>query len=144
MTHSEGLRRQLLAHEGLRLRAYRDTVGKLTIGIGRNLDDTGISKAEALHLLENDIGECLTDLVTWPWFETLDAVRQRVLIDMRFNLGDAGLRGFKTTLQAVAEGRYGDAADGMLASKWARQVGQRARTLAAMMRTGVVDESRFG
>ena len=140
MTHSQALREQLIRHEGLRLRPYRDTSGRLTIGVGRNLDDKGITKAEALELLENDISECLTDLVTFPWFERLDAVRQRVVIDMRFNLGPSKFREFKQTIAAIADGRYGRAADHMLASKWAGQVGKRAETLAAMMRTGIASD----
>jgi lysozyme len=136
VNHAEALRAQLMDHEGLRLKVYRDSLGIETIGIGRNLRDKGISKAEALYLLENDIQECIADLVTFPWFEALDPVRQRVVIDLRFNLGPARFRGFKNTLRAIGEGRYGDAADGMLASKWATQVGRRAVRLARMMRIG--------
>ncbi|MDP3703688.1 MAG: lysozyme, partial [Candidatus Omnitrophota bacterium] len=102
---TEALERQLIAHEGLRLKPYTDTVGKLTIGVGRNLTDKGITKAEALYLLERDIEECIADLVTFPWFGRLDSVRQRVMIDMRFNLGPSRLRKFRRTLAAVDEGR---------------------------------------
>jgi lysozyme len=137
MTHAERLRAQLIEHEGLRLRVYFDSVGKATIGVGRNLDDKGLTKAEAMQLLENDLQECIADLASFPWFESLDAVRQRVLIDMRFNLGPTRFRRFVATLAAVSTGRYDEAADAMLASKWATQVKGRARRLAAMMRTGV-------
>lgn len=137
VTHSERLRQQLIDHEGLKLHVYVDTVGKRTVGVGRNLDDKGISKTEALYLLENDIQECIADLASFPWFEGLDPVRQRAVIDMRFNLGPHRLRGFTNTLRAIGEQRYGDAADGMLASKWAMQTKRRAVRLAAMMRTGV-------
>jgi lysozyme len=142
MTSHERLQQQLIEHEGLRLSAYFDTVGKCTIGVGRNLDDKGLSKAEALYLLENDIQECIADLVTFPWFERLDAVRQRVVIDMRFNLGPKKFRRFRDTLRAISEERYGDAADAMLASKWADQVKRRAVRLAAMMRTGIDGAAR--
>jgi lysozyme len=135
-TSMQLLRAQLIEHEGFRLRVYFDSVGIATIGVGRNLVDKGLSKHEALYLLDNDIHECIADLVTFPWFDALDPVRQRVLIDLRFNLGPRRFRKFRNTLAAIEEGRYGDAADGMLASKWAEQVKGRAIRLARMMRLG--------
>lgn len=131
------LRAQLVLHEGLRLKPYTDTVGKLTIGIGRNLTDVGISREEAYVLLEHDIDACLVDLQTFPGFAQLDPVRQRVLVDMRFNLGPSRFRGFKRTLAAVAAGDYAAAAAGMRASKWSQQVKTRAVRLARMMETGI-------
>jgi len=50
----EKLIRQLREHEGLRLPPYHCPAGKLTIGIGRNLGDKGITEKEAVMLLEND------------------------------------------------------------------------------------------
>ena len=131
----EDLRADLIRDEGLRLKPYRDTVGKLTIGIGRNLDDVGISEHEAIAMLNSDIERTWADLDRIaPWWQGLDDVRKRVLLNMAFNLGIGGLAKFKNTLAAVKEGRYADAADEMLASKWANQVGDRATRLAAMMR----------
>ena len=132
----EKLKLQLMRHEGVRLKPYLDTVGKWTIGCGRNISDKGITHDEALFLLENDLDECIHDLSVFPWFVALDPVRQRVVIDMRFNLGPSRLRSFKHTLAAVARGDYEAAAKGMLKSLWAKQVGQRAIRLAAMMRSG--------
>jgi lysozyme len=129
--------RQLTRDEGLRLKPYTDTVGKLTIGVGRNLTDVGISKAEAEALLQADIERSAALLdQELPWWKTLDGPRQRVLLNMAFNLGYRLLT-FKNTLKAVREGRWEDAAAGMLASKWAYQVGQRAHRLAATMRSGI-------
>lgn len=126
--------------EGLRLKPYRDTVGKLTIGIGRNLDDVGISEAEAEYLLQQDIDRTMADMDRlMPWWRGLDDTRKRVLINMGFNLGVPGLMKFKNTLAAVKEGRYTDAADGMLDSLWARQTKGRAIRLARAMRLGVFD-----
>src|SRR3990167_270296 len=82
-----GLSDQLIRHEGLRLKLYSDSLGVPTIGVGRNLRDKGISHAEAMLLLENDLDEVLVDLQTFPWWAALDPVRQRVLVDLRFNLG---------------------------------------------------------
>ena len=102
----ERLRAQLLLHEGLRRFPYVDTVGKLTIGVGRNITDVGISETEAMYLLVNDIDACIRDLATFTWFPELDPIRQRVLVDMRFNLGPSRFRGFKNTLVAVARGDF--------------------------------------
>jgi lysozyme len=131
------IREQLIAHEGLRLKPYRCTAGKLTIGVGRNLEDRGLRLDEALYLLDNDIEDVTTELeMKLPWMLQLDDVRQRVLIDMAFNIGVAGLLKFKLTLTSVRQGNYVLAAKQMLQSKWADQVGRRAIGLAKMMETG--------
>jgi len=125
---------ELTRDEGLRLKPYRDTVGKITIGIGRNLDDVGISPEEAQFLLRNDIeaAERLLDS-RLGWWRRLDEDRQRVLVNMAFNLGPR-LLGFEHTLFFIANGEWDKAADAMLASKWAAQVGPRAVRLAERIR----------
>lgn len=132
----EKLKLQLMRHEGVRLTVYQDALGIETIGVGRNLRDKGLSTDEALFLLENDIDECVGDCLRFPWFADLDPVRQRVVVDMRFNLGPSRLRGFKNTLAAIGRRDFEAAANGMLKSLWARQVKSRAVRLAQMMRTG--------
>jgi lysozyme len=133
----DDLRSMLVLHEGLRLKPYRCTAGKLTIGVGRNLDDNGITQAEAFALLENDILAVEADLDrTWPWWRQMTDARQQVLADMCFNLGVTRLGGFVNTLAAMKRGDYEAAANGMLASLWASQVGRRAQRLAKMMREG--------
>ncbi len=129
--------RQLRLHEGERLKPYRCTAGKLTIGVGRNLEDRGITAAESAMLLANDIGDMERELQrALPWAVRLDEVRQRVLLDMAFNLGVVGLLNFKRTLAAIQAGQYQQAATMMLDSRWAGQVGQRAERLSRMMATG--------
>lgn len=126
---------QLLADEGLRLKPYRCTAGKLTLGVGRNLEERGISEVEAFMLLDNDIGDCWTRLcVSLPWLATAPENVQEVLVNMAFNLGVEGLLGFSTTLGHLQARRYAEAAQAMLASKWARQVGKRAERLAEKVR----------
>jgi lysozyme len=138
MIDREKLARQLILHEGMSLRPYKDTVGKLTIGVGRNLEDVGITEEEALFLLRTDITRVITVLdATFPWFRFLDDVRQRVLADMCFNLGVSGLLKFRKTLELVEARRYKEAAEEMLNSLWAKQVGGRAVRLAKMMETGL-------
>ena len=131
------LEAQLRRHEGVRDKPYRDTVGKTTIGVGRNLDDVGVSEDEILLMLRNDIAGAQRGLdATLPWWTGLGPARARVLLDMTFNLGIERLLGFSATLSAMREGRYEDAARDMLASRWAQQVGRRATELAQTMRTG--------
>lgn len=131
------LRDQLVLHEGLRLKPYTDTVGKLTIGVGRNLTDIGVTEDEAYALLANDIGRVEAYLrAAVPCFGSLDDVRQRVLADMAFNLGLTGLLKFKQFLAAVASRKFDVASAEMLSSVWAGQVKGRAETLARMMKDG--------
>lgn len=133
----DDLRSMLVLHEGLRLKPYKCTAGKVTIGVGRNLDDRGITQAEAFALLENDIDEVCRELdQVWPWWRQMTDARQQVLADMCFNLGLGRLKGFVNTIAAMKAGEYDKAADGMLASLWASQVGTRAQRLARMMREG--------
>ena len=127
----------LIRHEGLRLKPYRDTVGKLTIGVGRNLDDVGITRDEARFLLENDIARADVELRrSFLWFPVRNRVRNAVLINMVFNLGISRFKRFKKLIAAIDSSDWDLAAKEMLDSKWAHQVGRRARELAKMMREG--------
>lgn len=128
---------ELERDEGLRLRPYRDTRGILTIGIGRNLDQVGITREEAYILLAHDLESVEAGLDRYiPWWRKLDPVRQRVLANMTFNMGISKLLEFSKTLRLVNDGQFADAADEMLHSSWAVQVGPRAFRLADMMRRG--------
>lgn len=127
---------QLERHEGLRLKPYRDTVGKLTIGYGRNLDDRGISEDEAGFMLDNDIDQVVSELERMPLFLSLNSVRRVVLANMAFNMGVPTLLEFRRMLGALAEKDWDRAAAEMMDSKWARQVGGRATELAELMRRG--------
>ena len=136
----EKLKLQIIKHEGIRLLPYHDTVNKLTIGVGRNLEDKGISVDEAHYMLDADLIDILTDLEAhppdWWWRIKDDDVRARVMVEMIFNLGRLGLSRFVRTLSLLTDGDFPGAADEMLHSRWAQQVGQRAVTLSKMMRTG--------
>ena len=136
MTYLEICQQQLPIDEGKRSLPYKDTVGILTIGVGRNLEK-GLSDDEIALLLKNDIAEAdKAARAVFPAFDSLSEPRKAVLVNMAFNLGQARLAGFRNTLAAIAAGNYDKAADGMLASKWAVQVGQRAQRLAKVMRDG--------
>lgn len=134
--------RDLLSlHEGRVSHVYQDSLGYWTIGVGHLVDKRkGGKLPDSIidALLDLDIEDHQTALYeALPWVRDIDPIRQAVLTDMAFNLGVPGLLGFRNTLQAVREGRWDDAASGMLASKWAGQVGRRAARLAGMMRTGL-------
>lgn len=155
---------QLILHEGIVLKPYICPAGYWTIGAGRNLESKGFSSIEqklifgkdginkdevierlkehgitydqALFLLASDIAECERDLRQFAWYDRLDKVRRKVVIDMRFNLGASGFRQFKKMIAALERRDYHAAAHEMINSKWYHQVGTRARRLVEMMRTG--------
>jgi len=139
VTSRASLRIDVMSAEGFRSKPYKDTVGKLTIGFGRNLDDVGISKLEGEVLLDHDLAtaeqECRK---AFAWFVGLNDVRQRALVEMAFNLGLPRLRGFKRTLAAIEAQRFDSAAREMLDSAWSQQVKSRADRLARMMREGTI------
>jgi len=129
---------QIKYHEGLRLKPYVCTAGKLTIGYGRNLEDRGITKYEAELLLSHDLAEVESQLKDKLEFWTaLDHVRQAVLINMAFNIGINGLMKFKKTLTMIGDGDYSDAAIEMMDSRWAKQVPKRALDLSVQMDLGI-------
>jgi lysozyme len=147
---------QLVDHEGERLfpyvdccgKSWRDCVcvkkGKLTIGVGRNIEDVGITQNESRYLLQNDIGRVRMELdEALPWWRSMDEIRQAVLIDLGFNLGvltppdTAKLLTFKQTLELIRTGQYAAAADRLATLPWHKQVGARALELEAMLRMPV-------
>ena len=135
----DSLKRMTKEFEGCRLKPYKCTAGKLTIGYGRNLDDVGISQAEANMMFEMDFARAESDarkICKEFGINVEDLIEQRfyVLVDMCFNLGYNRLRTFKKFLTALKNGLYDDAANHMLDSLWAKQVGNRATQLAALMR----------
>jgi lysozyme len=123
-------------HEGLRLWPYEDTVGKVTIGYGRNLTDVGISLEEAEAFMARDVATATRDAETFPWYADLDPVRQAVIVDLCFNLGLTRLRGFRRTLAALSMGDYTLAATELLDSTYAKQVTSRAHRNAQMLASG--------
>lgn len=126
------LRAELEADEGRRNKIYKDSEGLDTVGIG-HLVSNGFSDAVINLIFKEDINVAENFLnKNIPWWTSLSPVRQRVLLNMAFNL-NARLLGFKNALFAAQAGQYKTSADEMLDSKWARQVGKRAKRLAYMM-----------
>jgi lysozyme len=126
---------EIEADEGRVRHAYKDTVGVITIGVGRNLEGVGLFDDEIDYLFHNDLRRayhsCRYHLDVFPF---LSEERQLVLVNMCFNLGTTRLLGFEKMLAALAKHDYQEAAAQMLDSKWATQVGERAQRLAARMR----------
>jgi lysozyme len=133
----DALKASVRAHEGLRLKPYLCTAQKRSIGYGRNLDDTGISEAEAEIMLENDIQTAIAELGrAFPSYTMHSDNRQAVLAEMCLNMGAPRLAGFKRMWAALAKTDYDTAAREMLLSGWSVQTGKRAATLAERMRNG--------
>lgn len=133
----EELKQQLRRDEGVRPKAYRDSVGKLTVGVGHNLDDKPLSDHAIDAILEDDINDALAGMTTlYPWTAQLDDARRGVIANMIFNMGAATFGQFHETINLIRAGRYAEAAEEMLNSAWAKQVGARALRLSMQMRTG--------
>lgn len=130
------LKERIKLHEGLELKPYRCSAGRLTIGWGRNLQDKGITETEADALLEHDICEARAAADRFKWFWLLNEARQGVVVEMIFNLGLPNFLRFQKAVQALRDSDFEGAADEMLDSLWAAQVGSRATTLAEIMRSG--------
>lgn len=131
---------EIALDEGIRLKAYLDTEGIWTIGVGHTGDDVFpgliIDRAQAMELLDQDIEEALEDAeIVVKGFNDLTDPRKGVMVNMAFNLGRDRLAGFKNTLKLIASGQYEKAAQNMMLSKWSRQVGKRSNRLAHRMAT---------
>lgn len=131
-----GLIDLLIRHEGLKLEPYRCTSNKLTIGVGRNLEDCGISEDEARYLLKNDIQNFHEELTErFYFYKYLEGARKDALLNLAFNMGVPRLATFVKALDFMSQRKYKEAADEFLRSRWADQVGNRATEVAAMIRT---------
>ena len=132
IANMERLKHDITTHEGVRLTPYRDSVGKLTIGVGRNLDDRGLTPAEVDFLLDNDIAIAIEDArVVVDGFDRLSVLQQEGVVEMAFNLGRSRLSTFKRMIAALNRGDGAAAAREALDSRWAAQVGgNRANAIA--------------
>jgi lysozyme len=123
-------------HEGWRNKAYQDSEGIWTIGYGTNLQELVIDKGLGEGWLHQQVNEAIAAANRFPEYELLNDTRQDVFVEMVYNMGPSRVAGFRKMLQAIREGDWEEAAIQMLDSKWARQVGRRARTLAELMEAG--------
>ena len=134
------LMEQLKRHEGVETHVYRCSVGKYTIGGGRNIDPDGgigLLENEIDILLHNDIIRCERELrANFKWYDDLDDPRQDAMINICFNLGITRLLKFRKALAHMKNEDYHMAALEFLDSRWAKQVGRRATELAIQIQTG--------
>ena len=130
----------LKRHEGVQYYVYKDHLGYETIGVGRCLKEgvgLGLTHDEVDYLLMNDINRCLEELdAAFPWFKDLTEIRREAMINLCFNLGLTRLRKFEKALAAMSIHNYEEAANEFLDSRWAKQVGNRAKEVTEMIRTG--------
>lgn len=136
MKSYEPLINQVKRHEGLRLDLHKCPTGYLSIGYGHNLEAKGITEKTAEFILLDDLADAEEQVRKHIHVKRLSDARLGVLINMAFNLGIHGLLGFKQFLYFLSMDDYERAADEMLDSRWAMQVGGRAKELAEQMRTG--------
>ncbi len=137
---------QLRRDEKVEAKPYRDNStrigfegkpGKLTIGVGRNLDDVGLSDAEINYLLGNDVAKATGGVrMKLPWVDELDDARMGVLVNMTFNMGVDGLLKFVGMLGKLQRKLYDESAAEMVDSAWYHQTGDRAKRLVKQMQTG--------
>jgi lysozyme len=129
----------LKLHEGVRSKVYMCSAGYETIGVGRNIAESGLglSDDEIEYLLNNDIKRVREELEdNYFWFAALNEARQDAMIDISFNLGLTRLRGFVKALEAMSREQFDIAADEFMDSRWSQQVGNRAVEVTEMIRTG--------
>tara|TARA_E500000178_G_scaffold287735_1_gene290110 strand:- start:39111 stop:39533 length:423 start_codon:yes stop_codon:yes gene_type:complete len=132
---------QIIRHEGLELKPYKCTSNKLTIGVGRNLEDVGITEAEAKYLLINDLARVNSQVEQlMPWSAQLSPVRYDALLNFVFNVGIGTALKFENAMAALKESDFDTAAAELLDSRWSTQVGKRAEELAEQIRTGKYQE----
>jgi len=133
---SDILRQLLIKEEGWRNKAYADSLGVLTVGVGRNLVSKGLSDQEIDLLLTNDMREAEAQAAFLPGYPALNEVQKAVICSMVFQLGIAGLKGFKSMLASLAAGDVKGAAAHGLDSLWAKQVPIRAKRQMDMLASG--------
>ena len=129
----------LKLHEGVRSHVYLCSAGYETLGVGRNISESGLGLSDVgiEYLLNNDIKRVREELEdTYFWFPALNEARQDAMIDICFNLGLTRLRGFVKAIEAMSREQFDIAADEFMDSRWATQVGNRAVEVTEMIRTG--------
>lgn len=126
-------------HEGVRYSPYRDSEGVWTAGVGRNLEAVPFSDDEVELMFANDFWRASVAARTLPCFDMLTDARQGVLVEMVFQMGLDGVKGFRKFLAAAQRSDWRTAHDEMLDSRWHKQTPERAERLAKIFLTGEYD-----
>jgi lysozyme len=134
----DNLKQQLIDHEGFRAKPYKCPAGKLTIGVGRNIEDNGISVEEAEFMLENDIKRCIEELRDiFKDFDTFGENQKMALIDFIFNIGKTTFMKFSKTILAIKKQDWEEVSREMINSLWYKQVGNRGKFIVNQIKKGV-------
>ena len=129
------LERMLIRHEGKRSLPYECSAGKITVGVGRNLEDNPLTEEEIMYLLRNDIARCEKELNRYSWFRMMDQRRQDACLDLWLTIGLTRFLQFRRMIKAFENRDYDLASKELLDSKYALQVGARANELSEIIRT---------
>jgi lysozyme len=124
---------ELDTDEGTRQYPYTDTKGYLSIGRGRNLTGKGLAPDEVDYLFDNDVADCCATMDKQiPWWRTLPASKQRVMINLCF-MGWGSFSTFHHFLSQMQARDYLEAAHELEDSDWYRQVGTRGPRVVARL-----------
>jgi lysozyme len=123
----------IIGHEGLKLKLYKCPANKWSLGVGRNVEDRGISESEAMFMFENDLADVKRHCLHYPWFAELSEVRQAAVLDLMFNLGPTRFSGFRLFIEAMAMKQYPWASAELKNSRWYGQVGRRGPRICGMI-----------
>ncbi len=134
MIIDDEFKRWIKGNEGYSAILYKDIANKWTIGWGRNIEDEGIRPNEAQLMFDNDLYEAIDDIQDFTWYVIAPDSVKKALINMSFNLGLPRLLTFKKMIASLEEKNYARSAQEALDSKWARQIGARAKDIGIMIR----------
>ena len=136
MTPSD-IRNFIIKNEGWKNKIYPDDKGIPTVGVGRNLNSPGLRDSEISFMLDNDIQECIEDLVSiFPDYDKFSRARQIALCDLRFNLGPNRFRTFKNMIGAIHQADWDLAATEVINSDAGRQLVKRYLRNAKALKEG--------
>jgi lysozyme len=140
MINFDILSQELRQDEGVRPYAYQDSEGYWTIGVGRLIDQRRggrLSDEEINLLLNNDLQKCLLDIQNEPWYLSLNNdIQRQGILNMRFQLGSAGIRTFKTSLGLIAQGKFKEAGANLRLSNWFKETPERAERVILQIENG--------
>lgn len=138
--------------EGCKLKAYKDSRGFWSIGIGHNLQvdpslfphlqhliTDGISLDQARDLFNNDAAGVLHGLdLHIPWWRNMNGARQNAVANLTFNLGVAKFMTWHHTIGFLQAEQYVSAGTEIQGTQpWASQVHERANRIGKQIATGI-------
>lgn len=135
-------------HEGVRTKPYKDSLGLWTVGVGHLIGDgkslppewnRELSMNEVDSLFAQDYKHHKDAAEKIPGYDKLNSSGKAALTDLTFNMGPGWYKKWPNFTKALASGDSESAAKSLEDSKWYTQVGNRAKTIVAMIRGGAQD-----